>query len=142
MDIFKGTGLRLGILGGGQLGRMLIQKAVDYNFTVHVLDPDPDAPCRDLCSRFVIGNFKKFEDVMEFGREVDIITVEIEHVNVDALEELERQGKKVFPQPRVLKVIQDKGLQKEFYRINSIPTAEFRLINTGMNFIRILICCL
>jgi 5-(carboxyamino)imidazole ribonucleotide synthase len=129
MDIFKGTGLRLGILGGGQLGRMLIQKAIDYNFTVHVLDPDPDAPCRDLCSRFVNGSFRKFEDVMEFGKEVDIITVEIEHVNVDALEELERMGKKVYPQSRVLKVIQDKGLQKEFYRINRIPTAEFRLIH-------------
>lgn len=129
MDIFKGTGLKLGILGGGQLGRMLIQKAVDYNFTVHVLDPDPDAPCRDLCSRFVNGNFRKFEDVMEFGKDVDIITVEIEHVNADALEELERSGKKVYPQPGVLKIIQDKGLQKEFYRINSIPTAEFRLIH-------------
>lgn len=128
MDIFKGTGLKLGILGGGQLGRMLIQKAIDYNFTVHVLDPDPDAPCRDLCSRFVNGSFRKFEDVMEFGKEVDILTVEIGHVNADALEELERLGKKVFPQPRVLRVIQDKGLQKEFYRINRIPTAEFRLI--------------
>jgi 5-(carboxyamino)imidazole ribonucleotide synthase len=123
------SGLKLGILGGGQLGRMLIQKAIDYNVSTYVIDPDPDSPCKDICSGFVTGNFKKFEDVVAFGSDMDVITVEIEHVNTDALEELERLGKKVFPQPSVLRIIQDKGLQKEFYRNHNIPTAEFVLVN-------------
>lgn len=129
MGAFKGSGLTLAILGGGQLGRMLIQKAIDLNITTHVLDPDPSAPCRDICSRFVTGSFKSYDEVMAFGRDADVITIEIEHVNVDALEELERMGKKVFPQPKVIRLIQDKGLQKEFYRLHKIPTAEFRLVS-------------
>ncbi len=128
MGTFKGGAIRLGILGGGQLGRMLIQKAIDYNISTFVMDPDPDAPCKDLCTAFTHGNFKNFDDVMRFGKDMDIITVEIEHVSVDALDELERMGKKVFPQPKILRLVQDKGLQKEFYRLNKIPTAEFRLI--------------
>ena len=128
MKSFRGSHLRLGILGGGQLGRMLIQKAIDFNISTFVMDPDPEASCKDLCTGFSVGNFKNFDDVMNFGAGMDIITVEIEHVSVDALDELERMGKLVFPQPKVLRMIQDKGLQKEFYRLNSIPTAEFRLI--------------
>ncbi len=128
MSTFEGSKLVLGILGGGQLGRMLIQKAIDFNIETVVLDPDAEAPCRDLCTRFVNGSFKNFEEVMAFGKLADVITVEIEHVNVDALFELERLGKKIYPEPRVLKIVQDKGLQKEFYRINKIPTAEFRLV--------------
>jgi 5-(carboxyamino)imidazole ribonucleotide synthase len=124
---FRSGSLKLGILGGGQLGRMLIQKAVDYNIQTFVMDPDADAPCRGLCNEFTHGNFRSFDEVMRFGSSMDVITVEIEHVNVDALDELQRQGKKVYPQPAVLRVVQDKGLQKEFYRINRIPTAEFRL---------------
>jgi len=120
--------IKLGILGGGQLGRMLIQKAIDYNILTFVLDPDANAPCRDLCTGFTQGNFKDFDEVMNFGKDMDVITVEIEHVSVDALDELERMGKKVYPQPKILRMVQDKGLQKEFYRINKIPTAEFRLI--------------
>ncbi len=129
MISFKGGAIRLGILGGGQLGRMLIQKAIDYNLSTFVLDPDEHAPCKDICTAFTHGNFKNYDDVMRFGQDMDIITVEIEHVSVDALEELERMGKKVFPQPKVLRLVQDKGLQKEFYRLNKIPTAEFRLID-------------
>ncbi len=128
MKDFKGGNIRLGILGGGQLGRMLIQKAIDYNISTFVLDPDEHAPCRDICTAFTHGNFKNFDDVMSFGLGMDVITVEIEHVNTDALDELERSGIKVFPQPKILRMVQDKGLQKEFYRINKIPTAEFRLI--------------
>jgi len=128
MNTFSNMRSRLGILGGGQLGRMLIQKAIDFNIDTYVMDPDANAPCRDICTGFTLGNFKKFEDVMQFGENVDIITVEIEHINVDALDELERKGKKIFPQPRVLRIVQDKGIQKEFYRLNTIPTAEFRLI--------------
>lgn len=128
MNLFRTSKTKLGILGGGQLGRMLIQKAVDYNLSTYVLDPDENAPCRDICTAFTHGSFRNFDTVMQFGADKDVITVEIEHVNTDALEELERMGKKVFPQPRVLKLVQDKGLQKEFYRLNVIPTASFRLI--------------
>jgi 5-(carboxyamino)imidazole ribonucleotide synthase len=129
MAAFEGSKIRLGILGGGQLGRMLVQKAIDFNLQTLVLDPDPDAPCRDLCTRFEEGNFRDYKTVLKFGASADVITVEIEHVNVDALDELERMGKHVFPQPSVLRIVQDKGLQKEFYRINTIPTAEFRLVS-------------
>jgi 5-(carboxyamino)imidazole ribonucleotide synthase len=94
-----------------------------------VVDPDPDAPCRNICDHFINGDFRDFDTVMKLSELADVITVEIEHVNTDALEKLEAMGKLVFPQPRVLKVVQDKGLQKEFYRIHGIPTAEFRLAN-------------
>ena len=120
--------IKLGILGGGQLGRMLIQKAVDYNIATYVLDPDENAPCRDICTGFTHGSFRNFDEVMRFGQDMDVITVEIEHVSVDALDELERMGKNVYPQPKILRMVQDKGLQKEFYRLHKIPTAEFRLI--------------
>ncbi len=118
----------LAILGGGQLGRMLIQKAIDYNIHTSVLDPDPDAPCRDLCNHFVNGSFKDHDTVLAFGKQADVITVEIEHVNVDALEELEKMGKAVYPQPSVLRIVQDKGVQKQFYKDHNIPTSEFVLV--------------
>ena len=121
-------GVRVGVLGGGQLGRMFIQKAIDFNIDVAVMDPDANAPCSTICAGFQKGDFNNYDDVLRFGANCDVITVEIEHVNVDALEALERMGKKVFPQPRVLRIIQDKGLQKEFYRLNGIPTSEFRLV--------------
>ncbi len=119
---------RLGILGGGQLGRMLIRETINLDVDVHVLDPDPDAPCRHICHKFMLGSFKDFDAVMAFGQTVDVITIEIEHVNVDALQQLEAQGKRVFPQPHVIRLIQDKGAQKEFYRQHGIPTPDYRLV--------------
>ena len=119
---------RLGVLGGGQLGRMLIQSAMNFNISTVILDPDPKAPCKDLATEFHVGKLTDFDTVYEFGRKVDLLTIEIENVNVDALEQLESEGIKVFPQSRVIKMIQDKGLQKQFYLENDIPTAEFRLI--------------
>jgi 5-(carboxyamino)imidazole ribonucleotide synthase len=116
------------ILGGGQLGRMFIQEAINYNVNTRVLDPDPKAPCSSICDEFVNGNFKEYDEVMRFGKNADVITVEIEHVNVDALEELEKQGVKIYPQPSVLRVVQDKGVQKKFYRDHGIPTSEFALV--------------
>lgn len=116
---------RLGILGGGQLGRMLIQAAVNYNLYTKVLDPDASAPCHSLCNEFVPGSFADYDTVVAFGQDVDIVTVEIEHVNLAALRTLEQQGKIVFPQPAVLEMIQDKGAQKEFYQSHNIPTAAF-----------------
>lgn len=120
--------LKLGILGGGQLGRMLLQKAADYNISNAVLDPDPDAPCRNICDEFIVGDFNDYQAVYSFGKKVDLLTIEIEHVNVDALEALEKEGVRVFPQPQIIRLVQDKGAQKIFYRTNGIPTAEFHLI--------------
>lgn len=125
--------LQLGILGGGQLGRMLIQEAINYNVNVHVLDPDKNAPCRKLCNKFECGSLSDFETVYNFGKDLDLITIEIEKVNVDALEKLEEEGVIVYPQSRIIRLIQDKGLQKQFFKQNDIPTSTFQLISTKDN---------
>ncbi|AKP51120.1 5-(carboxyamino)imidazole ribonucleotide synthase [Cyclobacterium amurskyense] len=117
----------LGILGGGQLGRMLIQSAIDYNLEVHILDPDPNAPCKYLSNNFVNGDLKDFEAVYNFGKNCDVISIEIEHVNTEALLRLEEEGKKVFPQPHIIALIQDKRSQKQFYLDQGIPTSPFIL---------------
>jgi 5-(carboxyamino)imidazole ribonucleotide synthase len=129
MKAFYGD-LKLGILGGGQLGRMLIQQAINYNVTVKVLDPDREAPCRKLCDEFVVGSLGDYETVYKFGKKVDLLTIEIEKVNVDALEQLEKEGVLVYPQPRIIRLIQDKALQKQFFKENDIPTAEFQVISS------------
>jgi 5-(carboxyamino)imidazole ribonucleotide synthase len=118
----------IGLLGGGQLGRMLIQKAIDFDIRIQVMDADPSAPCSQIAHSFTVGDITDYEAVLSFGTGKELLTVEIENVNIDALEALEKQGVKVFPQPRVLKLIRDKGLQKGFYREHHIPTAPFRLI--------------
>lgn len=121
---------KLGILGGGQLGKMLIQASIDLSIEVNCLDPDAEAPCKYLAHSFTEGSLKDYDTVMQFGADKDIISIEIEHVNVDALEDLQKMGKKVFPQPQLLRMIQDKGLQKEFYRENNFPTADFILVDS------------
>src|SRR5690606_8669154 len=121
--------LRLGILGGGQLGRMLIQEAINLNVNVHVLDPDPNAPCKRLCDQFEVGSLADFDTVYQFGKDLDMITIKIEKVNVDALEKLEDEGVVVYPQSRVIRLIQDKGLQKQFFKQNQIPTSHFQFIS-------------
>lgn len=118
---------KVGILGGGQLGRMLIQAAMNYNIYTKVLDPAADAPCKSYCHEFVQGSFADEQTVYEFGRTVDVLTIEIEHVNLSALTRLQEDGITVFPQVRVLDIIQDKGRQKEFYAAHQIPTAPFQL---------------
>jgi 5-(carboxyamino)imidazole ribonucleotide synthase len=129
MKAFYGD-LKLGILGGGQLGRMLIQQAINYNVTVKILDPDREAPCRKLCDEFTVGSLGDYETVYNFGKTVDLLTIEIEKVNVDALEQLEKEGVLVYPQSRVIRLIQDKGLQKQFFKENDIPTADFQIITS------------
>ena len=121
--------LKLGILGGGQLGRMIIQEAINYNVTTLVLDPDADAPCKHICNHFTTGSISDYESVYNFGKKADIITIEIEKVNIEALEQLEKEGKLVFPQARVIRLIQDKGIQKQFFKENDIPTAPFQLVS-------------
>jgi 5-(carboxyamino)imidazole ribonucleotide synthase len=125
----------LGILGGGQLGRMIIQSAINYNIDVHILDPDIHAPCHSICQKFVHGKLTDFDTVYRFGQECDVITIEIENVNTEALEKLASEGKEVFPQPHLIKMIQDKRDQKIFYRENGIPTADFLLTKNKQDVI-------
>jgi 5-(carboxyamino)imidazole ribonucleotide synthase len=109
---------------------MLIQEAVNYDLRVAVLDPAQDAPCASLCHEFVQGSFQDYASVIAFGKGKDVITVEIEHVSTDALEYLEKSGVEVYPKPSFLRMVQDKGLQKEFYEAHHIPTAPFQLIES------------
>ena len=126
---------KIGVLGGGQLGRMLIQEAINLNVELHCLENDDDAPCAKIAHGFTKGSITDKQTVLNFGAAFDVITVEIENVSIEALYELEGLGKKVFPQPRVLELIRDKGQQKEFYKIHQIPTAKFQLITevSGLN---------
>lgn len=120
---------KLGLLGGGQLGKMLLQAAIDLDIYVKVLDPDSDAPCAKIAPEFMVGSFLDFETVYQFGQDCDVITIEIENVNLEALKKLQTEGKKVFPQPEVLEIIQDKRIQKQFYKDNNLPTSDFILTN-------------
>ena len=120
-----GRELQIGVLGGGQLGRMLIQAANSLDIQLHMLDPDPAAPCAQIAYSFQQGALTDYNTVMAFGQNKDLLTVEIENVNTDALRELEKQGVKVFPQPHILELIRDKGTQKQFYQDHGIPTAPF-----------------
>ncbi len=129
MKSIHSDNFRIGILGGGQLGRMTLQEAYNLNLHIDILDPSENAPCKNLANEFVKGDFKNYEDVFNFGKTKDVLSIEFEDVNSDALADLEKKGVKVFPQSRVLKIIQDKGLQKEFYKKNAIPTAPFKLID-------------
>jgi 5-(carboxyamino)imidazole ribonucleotide synthase len=128
--------VKLGILGGGQLGRMLIQSGIDFNFNFAILDPDQEAPCKSL-AEFYHGKLTDFDSVMKFGERCDIITIEIENVNTQALKELVKKGKKVFPQPEVIELIQDKRVQKSFYQDNNIPTANFILTESKADVLRL-----
>lgn len=124
------TDCKIGLLGGGQLGRMLMQEAHNWNLQISILDPTPSAPCAHLVKDFVVGDFKDFDTVYNFGKDKDIVTIEFEDVNSDALLKLEQEGVKVFPQPSVLKIIQDKGAQKLFYKEHNIPTAPFAIVTS------------
>ncbi len=119
---------KIGIVGGGQLGRMLIQSGIDFNINFSVLDPDPHAPCHQLAP-FTCGKLTDYDTVWNFGKDCDLITIEIENVNTQALADLEKTGKKVFPQPSIIELIQDKRKQKKFFNDHDIPTAEFILVN-------------
>ena len=138
MNAISAGELELGILGGGQLGKMLIEAASDWNIQCHVLDPDPDCPCALLAANFVCGSFKDYETVYQFGKNLQKITIEIEHVNVEALFQLEKEGKEIFPKPEVLKLIQDKGKQKMFYEDNGLPTANFQIIENKSELINLI----
>jgi len=125
------TVLRIGILGGGQLGRMLLQASANYVVETFVLENDEHCPAAHLCNHFVKGDIKDFETVYNFGKNLDALTIEIEAVNVEALEKLEAEGVKIYPKPSAIKIIKNKITQKEFYKENEIPTAEFRVTNSS-----------
>ena len=124
-----GKNKTLGILGGGQLGKMVLDVSNRWGLEVYVLDSNIECPSSKLCSKFFVGDLMDYDTVVKFGQNVDLITIEIENVNVEALKFLESKGKKVFPQPRVIEIIQDKSKQKEFYIDNEIPTSSFRSCN-------------
>lgn len=118
---------RIGVLGGGQLGKMMAQAGGRWNLDLHLIDKSTDFPAAVVTDKFIQGDFAEYEAVYAFGQELDIITIEIENVNTAALEQLEAEGKKVYPQPGVIKTIKDKGLQKLFYREHQLPTSSFEL---------------
>ncbi len=117
--------LKIGILGGGQLGRMLLQAAANYVVETYVLENDEQCPAAHLCHHFIKGDIKDFETVYNFGKNLDALTIEIEAVNVEALEKLESEGVKIYPKPSAIKIIKNKITQKEFYKSNQVPSPEF-----------------
>ncbi len=116
---------KLGILGGGQLGRMLLAETQKLDIYTTILDSSTNAPCAEICNKFVVGNLLDFDAVYNFGKTVDVLTIEIENVNLDALDKLEEDGLTIYPKPKDLRVIQSKARQKNFYIDNQIPTADF-----------------
>jgi 5-(carboxyamino)imidazole ribonucleotide synthase len=124
MNYFS-SNFKLGILGGGQLGKMMLSDTRKFDIYTCVIDPSPEAPSRLACDEFTIGDLMDYQTVVDFGKKVDVLTFEIENVNVDALETLEKEGVKVFPSSKTLRTIHNKATQKLFYRDHDIPTAEF-----------------
>lgn len=123
------TDLNLGILGGGQLGKMLCQAASNWDLNTIVLDPSHDCPSVNSCSKFIKGSFREYDDVIKLLGEADLATIEIEHVNIEGLKYLESKGIEVRPAPDILEIIKDKGKQKTFYEDNNLPTSDFIICN-------------
>ena len=133
MNYFS-SDFKLGILGGGQLGKMLLQVTSRLSIKTNILDPSEDSPCKNLCNEFEIGNLMDFDSVYQFGKKCDLVTFEIEHVNIEALEKLESEGTKVYPSSKTLKIIQNKNLQKQFFIDNNIPTSDFYYFKSPKDF--------
>jgi 5-(carboxyamino)imidazole ribonucleotide synthase len=129
MNDYFSSDFKLGVLGGGQLGKMLLSETRKYDIHTCVLDPSADAPGRLASNEFFQGDLKDFDAVYNFGKKVDLLTIEIEAVNIEALEKLEEEGLEIHPSPRILKLIQDKTVQKQFYKDNNIPTSDFEIFN-------------
>ncbi|POR26133.1 5-(carboxyamino)imidazole ribonucleotide synthase [Flavobacterium columnare] len=125
MNYYFSSDFKLGILGGGQLGKMLLYETRKFDIQTFILDPNEEAPSRMGCNTFYKGSLMDFNTVYEFGKMVDLLTIEIEHVNLDALEKLEEEGLPIFPSPKTLRLIQNKGCQKDFYTENNIPTSAY-----------------
>jgi 5-(carboxyamino)imidazole ribonucleotide synthase len=119
--------VKLGIIAGGQLGKMLVLAASNWNVNTYVMDKDEHCPASSSCSLFFKGDPLNFDDVYEFGHLVDVLTLELENVNAEALKRLKSEGKKVYPDPETLEIVQDKGLQKQFYEKINVPSSSFKL---------------
>ncbi|HSW55079.1 MAG TPA: 5-(carboxyamino)imidazole ribonucleotide synthase [Ignavibacteriaceae bacterium] len=126
---------KLGIIAGGQLGKMLALAASNWDIKTFILDPDAQCPAASCSSVFVKGNYLNFDDVYNFGKKVDMITFEIENVNIGALKKLKQEGLKIYPNPETLELIKDKGRQKEFYLKHNIPSAFFELYKSKQEII-------
>lgn len=122
---FFSSNFKLGILGGGQLGKMMLYETRKWDIYTKVMDASPEAPCKIACNEFVEGSLMDFDAVYNFGKDVDLLTIEIENVNVDALEKLEHEGITVYPPTKILRTIQNKATQKLFYTDHGIPTAPY-----------------
>lgn len=133
MTHYFSSNFTLGILGGGQLGKMLLTETRKFDIITKVLDPSADAPCRIACNTFAQGSLTDFDTVYQFGKEVDVLTIEIENVNVDALKKLQSEGVKVYPTPQTIELIQNKATQKQFYATHNIPTAPFHRFESLAN---------
>ncbi|MBM0659099.1 5-(carboxyamino)imidazole ribonucleotide synthase [Capnocytophaga genosp. AHN8471] len=133
MPHYFSSDFTLGILGGGQLGKMLLTETRKFDITTKVLDPSADAPCRIACNTFVQGSLTDFDTVYRFGKEVEVLTIEIENVNVDALKKLQSEGVKVYPSPQTIELIQNKATQKQFYATHNIPTTPFHRFESLTN---------
>lgn len=127
MNNYFSSDFKLGILGGGQLGKMMLYETRKFDIQTYVVDPSPEAPARFACNNFTQGDLMDYDTVYNFGKQVDVLTFEIELVNVDALEQLEQEGVIVYPSSKTLRTIQDKGRQKQFYKEHHIPTAAFEI---------------
>jgi 5-(carboxyamino)imidazole ribonucleotide synthase len=123
------SNFKLGVLGGGQLGKMLLTETQKFDIYTSILDAAKDAPCAQICNEFHLGSLLDFDTVYNFGKKVDLLTIEIEHVNTDALLKLEKEGLEIYPQPSVLQIIQHKGKQKDFFVANNIPTSPHKRFN-------------
>lgn len=121
---------KVGILGGGQLGMMLIEERKDLPIEFWILDPNSECSCANIADKLIIGDFNNYDDVLSFGENCDIITIEIEHVNTQALRYLEKQGKTIAPSADIIELVQDKGTQKDWYKKNNIPTSDFVLLKS------------
>jgi 5-(carboxyamino)imidazole ribonucleotide synthase len=126
---------KLGILGGGQLGKMMLYETRKYDIQTNVVDPNPEAPCKIACDYFETGDLMDFDTVINFGRKVDVLTFEIEGVNVEALKQLQKEGVKTYPSAETLEKIQNKGIQKNFYKNHEIPTADFEVFSNKKELI-------
>ena len=123
---FFSTNKKIGILGGGQLGKMLLYTTRKWDIKTYVLDPSDEAPSKLACNVFIQGDLMDYETVLSFGKKVDVLTIEIENINIEALYKLKEKGIKIFPQPEIIEIIQNKSHQKEFYIKNNIPTANYK----------------
>lgn len=126
---------KIGIIGGGQLGRMMIEETLRYNFTINTLDA-AGSPCEGLSSKHITGSLKDPKAIRELAQLSDVLTYEIEHINIDVLFELEKEGFEIIPSPKVLHIIQDKGLQKQFFEQHQLPTGKFRLVETESDWLQ------